>query len=262
MSNFDLEEYRTFVRSKMIGKASYHKVDITEKLLEALFQFEVAPSIYIKDISSAEISRKYKNIFDLYNKKPGIFMNTWFLYKFNYKYCSSCKKVESIKDYGVDNSRSDKLNVYCISCFSKINNKWYESNKEAKKEDSKNYYKNNIEIAAERNKKYYENNIERIAERNKKYKAVNLDKYNALNAKRRATKLRATPKWLSKEQHKQILEFYTEAKRLEQETGIKYHVDHIVPLQGITISGLHVPWNLQILTAKENMSKGNRINGL
>jgi hypothetical protein len=83
------------------------------------------------------------------------------------------------------------------------------------------------------------------------------EKKNADTAKRRAAKLQRTPLWLTLTHHKQIDRFYWEAAEVSKIVGEFYHVDHIVPLQGKTVSGLHVPWNLQILPAKENLSKGN-----
>ena len=70
--------------------------------------------------------------------------------------------------------------------------------------------------------------------------------------------MKQSPKWLTKEERKQIQDFYLRAKLLEKQTGIKHHVDHIIPLQGRKVSGLHVPWNLQILTQDENLKKHNK----
>jgi len=72
--------------------------------------------------------------------------------------------------------------------------------------------------------------------------------------RRQAAQLQRTPPWADMSA---IAEFYVEAKRLEELTGIQFHVDHIVPLQGELVSGLHVPANLQLLPAHENLSKSN-----
>jgi hypothetical protein len=72
-----------------------------------------------------------------------------------------------------------------------------------------------------------------------------------------ASKLNATPNWLTQEHHDQIKLIYAHAKECELLTGDKYHVDHIVPLQGENVSGLHVPWNLQVLPADINIKKSN-----
>ena len=89
------------------------------------------------------------------------------------------------------------------------------------------------------------------------YARTNAGKYNFRNAKRHALKLKATPKWLMEEQYKEIETFYIKAMNLTKETDTKHEVDHIIPLQGRFVSGLHVPWNLQILTKLENSKKKN-----
>ena len=91
-----------------------------------------------------------------------------------------------------------------------------------------------------------------------KYAKNNLGKCNAKSAKRHALKFHATPPWLTKAQLKQIETFYLEAQRLTKETGIIYSVDHIWPLKGKGFTGLHVPWNLNVITLAENMKKSNR----
>lgn len=78
---------------------------------------------------------------------------------------------------------------------------------------------------------------------------------NARNYKRHTLKLRACPLWLTESQHAQIRSFYEEAARRASKTGIPHDVDHIVPLDGGTVSGLHVPWNLRVLTATVNRKR-------
>lgn len=85
--------------------------------------------------------------------------------------------------------------------------------------------------------------------------------YRAWDSHSRALKLKASPPWLNAEHKEAIRAIYAEAARLTEATGIEHQVDHVVPLKakdraGMRIaSGLHVPWNLQILTAFENQSK-------
>jgi uncharacterized protein (DUF2132 family) len=79
--------------------------------------------------------------------------------------------------------------------------------------------------------------------------------YRAAWGKYKARKVSQTPSWANEQL---IAAYYKEAKRLEELTGIKFHVDHIIPLQGDLVSGLHVESNLQLLPEHENLSKSNR----
>jgi hypothetical protein len=69
---------------------------------------------------------------------------------------------------------------------------------------------------------------------------------------------RPTPCWLTEADWKAMDEFYFEARRLTQETGVRHEVDHKIPLNGEFVSGLHVPGNLQVTTKSYNSAKMNR----
>ena len=69
----------------------------------------------------------------------------------------------------------------------------------------------------------------------------------------------ATPKWLSRKQKSEIRQLYQIAITMTQTTGEQYVVDHIVPLRGESVCGLHVPWNLRVITQDENLKKSNKL---
>lgn len=91
------------------------------------------------------------------------------------------------------------------------------------------------------------------------YRKKNRARLNCNNMKYVSDKRFSTPKWLSLFDKHYMKHIYIQAKELENLDGIKRHVDHIIPLRGKTVCGLHVPWNLQILTAEENCNKNNKL---
>jgi 5-methylcytosine-specific restriction endonuclease McrA len=94
-------------------------------------------------------------------------------------------------------------------------------------------------------------NKDKIAARKAAYQKANKGKHNAWVAARKAAKLQQTPSW---SESQDIAELYGFATKLDGD----FHVDHIVPLQGKLVSGLHVYDNLQILSAADNLTKGNK----
>jgi len=84
-------------------------------------------------------------------------------------------------------------------------------------------------------------------------------KCNARCSARRARIRQGTPVFLSREHRSAIWRIYEESARRTRETGVRHHVDHIVPLLGEKVSGLHVPWNLRIVPAEVNQRKYNRM---
>lgn len=93
------------------------------------------------------------------------------------------------------------------------------------------------------------------------YQQANPGKMSAKTAKRRSARLQRTPNWLTPEDYRAIRSLYETAAALTKSTGIEHHVDHVIPLQGRTVSGFHCPNNLQILTQSENCIKSNKFTG-
>lgn len=152
------------------------------------------------------------------------------------------------------NSKCAQSNPQSMNCFHKNKKRC----KKCRNEEKRFYRQKNKKKVNEYNSLWSKNNPDKIAKACKKYKTKNSAKINAINGKRHAAKLQRTPKWLTSLHYSQIEMFYSAAVALTKEFGIPMEVDHIVPLQGKNVSGLHVPWNLQVITASMNSGKRNK----
>lgn len=178
---------------------------------------------------------------------------------------------------------TSKLCCHCkqeksTDCFQKRGSGFQARCKECRKLQTSAYYAGNKEKHAAKNKTYYNNNKDNpvfkqqrksIASRYNRKKVVDHAKHYAENdlyyrvkANMRKARLKqATPVWLSKDDKQRIKLIYTVAAHLSDKSGEAWHVDHIIPIKGDSVCGLHVPSNLRIVPAKDNLSKSNSFNG-
>lgn len=151
------------------------------------------------------------------------------------KICICCNEYKETSNFYKTKGKNNRCKVCCLNY-------------------QKDYYirnKNKILEQSSIKTKSYENKTKK-KEYNKIYHKSNLGKFAAKTNKYRAAKLQATPKWLTKKQLKQMEDMYINCPK-------GYQVDHIIPLQGINVCGLHVPWNLQYLTVSDNIKKRNKV---
>jgi hypothetical protein len=176
----------------------------------------------------------------------------------------ACQLEKETSEFGVSSSNKDGLNKTCKACErerGRLSYKFNSENRSKRLARNREYHKLNTAQVRARKNAYYAANPEayqNILNYGRNYTETHKEQSTAHTAKRRATKLNQTPKWVGKEELLQISNLYKEASRLTKQTGILYHVDHIVPLQNLLVAGFHCLVNLQILPASENMSKGNR----
>lgn len=133
---------------------------------------------------------------------------------------------------------------------------WSRANKDKRLAASKKSKAKHSEAVRRRAREWWSRNREDRAEKRRAWVARSRAAIYAANAKRRGLRLQATPPWADrfKSEFKAI---YAERMRISKETGVQHHVDHIYPLKGKNSCGLHVPWNLRIITASENSKKRN-----
>lgn len=155
------------------------------------------------------------------------------------KVCTKCKEEKPLENFDWRSKAKGRRQSICKSCTSE-----YHKQRRPALRQKLNAY------ASE----YRAQNRENAKEASRKWRQENKGKATANARNYRAKKMQRTASWANEQL---IAAYYTEAKRLEELTGIKFHVDHIIPLQGELVSGLHVETNLQLLPAHENRDKSN-----
>jgi hypothetical protein len=254
---FDIEVFKQYLLENA-DTTRVTKIALVD-LINSIVDLSKSPDKHL-NVRSSTSSYYIKRVFYkiLENKPRSVPVQKYLLHQIGFQKCYKCSEVLSLDSF---NKISGKWNMLDSECRSCANSR------------SRNYRINNIDKELARDKAYKEKNKEQLAlnrinryrknpeaeiAKVREWQKLNPDKVNASQAKRRANQLKATPSWLTDSQWLEIKNFYALAKKLEKETGIKYHVDHIIPLKGKNICGLHVPWNLQLLTAEQNLVKSNK----
>jgi hypothetical protein len=175
------------------------------------------------------------------------------------KTCSTCKTLKHISCFGKDKRSKNGLRSECKDCLKVYMKEYYQSNKLRLNAKNREYALENHQKISSYKRGYDDKNREKLNSQKRKWATENKGYYAHKSAERRCYKLDATPPWSDLEKIKVI---YTACQKITESTKKEHHVDHIVPLKGENVCGLHVWWNLRIIPAKMNLSKGNKVENI
>lgn len=173
--------------------------------------------------------------------------------------CTTCGLNKLIASFDISISETTGHRQKCKSCRKAA----YKKTKDVVNAKNRQKRAENPGEALAKESAWREANIERVLSNRRRYKQENKGKRAAAQRKREADKLQATPAWADLQYIEDLYVNCREAEELFGAVGfeVKFEVDHMVPLRGKTVCGLHVEHNLQILTANENAKKHNTFSG-
>jgi len=187
------------------------------------------------------------------------------------KTCTKCENTLSLSAFYLTHKKDRKPSYrsVCKQCLIAVSNERQKANPEKNREKARKWREANPEKHKETWMSYRERNVETMRKRCSDWRYKNKELANQLSAawaknnpsktaaqaaKRRCALLKATPSWVNFDA---IQIEYDLAKWCSDVMGEKYHVDHIVPLQGKQVCGLHVHNNLRVIPASVNLTKSN-----
>lgn len=157
----------------------------------------------------------------------------------NKKICCGCKQSKLLNEFHYSKAHKQGRSPRCKSCGIQISSQWYRNNKDRKR----------IYDAKRRAEKWH-----LYREASKRFRINNPSAKNADTQTRRAFMRGAFPKWANAFFIKEI---YALAALRTRTCGQRWVVDHIIPLRGKHVCGLHVENNLQVILETENRKKRN-----
>jgi hypothetical protein len=186
-----------------------------------------------------------------------------------HKVCTRCGENKPTEAFNKRMQSSDGFNPRCRLCLSRYQKQIYQKHKEKVKESVKAYREKNKEKIKEYKmqnrekhneycREWHKANAEKRQAYSREYHKNNPDKKRHNQAKRRAAHIQRTPCWLTDDDKVLIQRKYTLAQKKTETTGEMWVVDHILPLRGEFVSGLHVPSNLRVIKATTNARKYNK----
>lgn len=163
-------------------------------------------------------------------------------------FCSKCDTDKPESDF----RRGSRQ---CRACTAEYMREYAERNRERLNEYKAQWAKDNPDKATAACRKWRESNREFEKKRASRNRAANPDLVSRYNQERRHTEAQQTPRSLSLEDRQEMDRCYEVSATYRQFFELDTHVDHIIPLRGDGVCGLHVPWNLRITTASDNRRK-------
>ena len=171
------------------------------------------------------------------------------------KVCTKCREDKPLGLFSRDRGTKDGHCYHCKSCAAERVKAWFKANPERRAQHRKKWRDANLELAKVIEKRSYEENRDARLEYKRSYAAANRPRYTHYTQKRKVAQGRAAPSWADQEA---IVKIYPQCAEITDQTGVEHHVDHIIPLQGRLVCGLHVENNLQILPGDTNRRKANK----
>lgn len=175
------------------------------------------------------------------------------------KKCSKCLEEKSFSEFYRDSRNLDGMRSWCKSCYVFSQKKWNTRNKENYTRNNKSW-RNFHKLELREKRLRYLSSKEgstRVRETEAVWRKTS-PRYKAKVLNRKAAVKERTPVWARSLMRDYIPVMVELRDLMTKRTGIRHEIDHVIPLQAKQVSGLHVPWNLQIIPASENHKKQNK----